>query len=349
MSVDVPVDVSVDVLIRSFADLDLDEFGLSNGSERDDALMAVERELRRLLGVRAAMIHRVAVTRSFEDDGHRTARSWVQATLNTNAETAGELVRTAAVLRDLPELAIAVERGRVGWNQVRLFAGLWSNRTCRAALADNGAVLVDPAAKLIYEDFEIAVRRWKAHADPDGTHRDHDASRQRRHVRSAVTDHIGIIHAEGDAASVDEMLDILKAHVESEFLQDCEERRLTFGVDALDQPLRRSHGQRCFDAMQEIFRKAAGSGVPGVQEPTVNIFTTEADFTAAARDYFARTRSRSSGDQQPGDQQPGDQQPGDQSHGQPDSYSASRQRLCENEHGSPVDPADMVVAALLGR
>lgn len=324
--------MSVDELIRPFADLDLDAFARLSGAERDGALMDVERALRRLFGVRAALIHTVATSGSFEDDGYRTVRSWVQATLNTTRETAGELIRSAAVLNEIPELAAAVGDGRVGSDQLRLLGGLWSNKTCRAQLADKGAALVVPASLMIHEDFEIVLKRWKAHADPDGTHRDHEASRQRRHVRGGVTDHVGIIHAEGDAASVDEMMDILKAHVESEFLKDCDERRLTFGNEAESHPLRRSHGQRCFDAMQEVFRKAARTGVPGVSEPTVNIFTTEADFAAAARDYFA------GGAQPPVDQT-------DRAGWQ----ATGGERFCENEHGSPVDPADMIVAALLGK
>lgn len=330
--------MSVDELIRPFADLDVDAFDLLDAAERDVVAKGVESEIRRLTGVRARLIQRVATTRSFELDGYCTVRAWVQAALNTGPETASELVRTAAVLNAVPELAVAVDQGRVGWDQLRLFARLWSNPKCRAALTDDGPVLVDPAARLLYEEFEIAIKRWRAHADPDGTHRDHESSRQRRHARTGVSDHVGILHAEGDAASVDEIADILRAHIESEFVKDCEQRRLAYGAAAANHPLPRTHGQRSFDALQEIFRKAVGAGVAGVTEPTVNIFTNETTFVAAVRDYFTRDAS------------PRPHASSNASSGTPSDWRPfGEQRLCENEHGSPVDPADMIVAALTGR
>jgi len=353
------VSVSVDALIRPFTGIDLDAFDLLGSAERDGALQGVDGLIRRLIGVRAALIHRVAVNRSFELDGHRSLRAWVEAVLNTHPDTASDLARTAHVLNAVPDLAAAVDVGCVGWDQLKLFAGLWSNLKCRAALADDGAVLVDPAARLPYDGFKIAVGRWKGHADPDGTHRDHQTARARRHVRVGISDHVGIIHAEGDATSVDEMNDILRAHVESEFLKDCEQRRLLYGDDAENHPLPRTPGQRHFDAAQEIFRKAAGTSIPGVSQPTVNIFTNETTFNAATRDYFARNATqRSQPTTDPAARATTDPTAGPTSPvpSDPPSERSARswepygeQRLCENEHGSPVDPADMVVASLTGR
>ena len=104
--------MSIDEQVRSF-DVDLAAFGLLTGAERDAVLVAHEREIGRLLVGRAAMIRHVAVTESFADDAHHSVRAWVEAVLNTSRTTAGELVRTATVLAEIPGLADAVAVGRV--------------------------------------------------------------------------------------------------------------------------------------------------------------------------------------------------------------------------------------------
>lgn len=319
--------MSIDEQVRPFVDIELAEFVVLRGAERDSAVLGLDREIRRLTVKRAAMIHSVARAATFTDDAHHTARAWVQAVLNSSAATAAELVRTGALLHEIPDLADAVAAGRIGWDQVREMTQLFTNVRCRDELAAHGTGLVDPAARLVFDDFRKVVARWKAHADPDGTHRDHQASRERRHVRTGTVCHQGVIHAEGDAAAIEEMIDILEAHAQSEFLKDCEESTLRHGDDADRHPLRRTAGQRRFDALQEVFRKAAGTPVAGATEPTVNIFTTEADLSDAVREYFG---------------QPPLGQP-------PFGEKADRQRLCETEQGASVNPHDMVVAALLGR
>ncbi|MEO6122696.1 MAG: DUF222 domain-containing protein [Ilumatobacteraceae bacterium] len=330
--------MSIDEMTRKYVDPDLGLFAFLGGAERDAMVLDHDREIRRLTVQRAAMIQIVATSGSFTDDAHHTPRAWIQAVLNVSTTTANELVRTVTLLHHIPDLAAATASGRIGPDQLREIARLVVRPVLREQLAEHGTALIEPAARLEYDQFTIVLNRWKAHADPDGTHHDHHASRERRHVRTGVTGHTGIIHAEGDAASTDEMTDILRAHTESEFLKDCHERRTRFGDDADQHPLRRTHGQRCFDALQEIFRKAAHTPLPGISEPTVNIFTTETDFAEAARHYFAQ--------QTPGTSAP-TSTPAPS--GPPGWTPPPTGRICENEHGSPVDPADMIVSALLGR
>ena len=313
------------------AGFDLDAFASLGGAEGDRGLVGVEAMIRRLQVCRAEMIQVVASSGSFVDDGHRSAHAWVAAVLNTSPASASRLVRTAHVLAEVPALADAHRAGTVGSDQVDEFRRLHANPACRAELESSGHRLVVPAERLTFSDFRHVVARWRAHVDPDGSHRDHARSRTRRHVRFGTAGHEGIIHAEGDAASVDEMVDILKAHVESELLQDCEERRIRHGEQADGHPLRRTHGQRCYDALQEIFRKAAGTGVPGVNKPTVNILTTESALIAAIRDYF---RPETGGATETDEAEP------------PVPIDVG---FSETENGSPVHPDDMVVAALLGR
>ncbi|MEO6123699.1 MAG: DUF222 domain-containing protein [Ilumatobacteraceae bacterium] len=329
--------MSVDELIRPLSDVDVgfvpasfdqpgfdpEAFALMRGVERDASLLHVDQLIRGLTVLRAEMIHVVATSATFTDDAHHTPKAWVEAVLNASPATAANLVRSAALLAEVPMLANAVRAGSVGLDQVDELRRLHANQRCRQELQTHGYRLVGHAKSLTFANFRKVLIRWKAHVDPDGTHRDHEVSREKRHVRSGVTGHEGVIHAEGDAASIEEMVEILRAHADSEFSKDCEERAARYGEDAAQYPLRRTHGQRMFDAFQEIFRKAAGTPVAGVSEPTVNIFTTEAELAAAIAEYFGqpvRSPQRSGG-----------------------------VRFSETESGSPVDPAEMVVAALLGK
>lgn len=316
------IDEDVRPVVGIEMQIDMDAFALLGGKERDDALRTVERAIRQLSSVRTSMVQTVEVSGSYLDDAHHSIKSWLQAVLNTSEPTARELANTSALFRELPELAEAAATGAVGADQIREFTRLHTNQRCRAQLAEHGAALIDPARRLVFDHFRRAVNRWIAHADPDGTFRNHEASRANRRVGFGISGHGGRIHADGDAASIDEMVDILKAHIESEFLKDCEERKLRYGADADKHPLRRTHQQRSYDALQEIFRKAAGTGVAGVAEPCVNIITTESDLADAIRVYFGQL---------------------------PLNEQSNRQRLCETEQGSPVDPNEMVVAALLGK
>jgi len=344
--------VSVDELLQPIVGSDLSSFAALRGAERDAAFLGVTTLIRGLSVLQGEMIRTVATAGSFGDDAHHSAKAWVEAVLNASPATASRLVKTAALFADVPELANAVRAGSVGLDQVEELRKLHGNHRCRAELQQHGYRLVGPAKNLTFGDFRQVLARWRAHVDPDGTHRDHEASRQRRHVRSGVSDHVGIIHAEGDAASVDEMVDILKAHVESEFSKDCQERKVRYGDDADEHPLRRTHGQRCFDAMQEIFRKAARTAVPGINEPTVNIFTTETAFAAAVGNYFGHGQRTRAGTRAP-DPATEPFSPNVSPDLGPDPMAEwepyGQHGFCENEHGSPIDPADMVVAALLGR
>ncbi|MEO6123750.1 MAG: DUF222 domain-containing protein [Ilumatobacteraceae bacterium] len=333
---------------------DMGAFALLRGGERDAELLGVAKLIRELTVVQAEMIQSVAVSGAFSDDAHCSAKSWVEAVLNSSPTTAANIVKTAELLADVPQLASALRAGSVGCDQVDELRKLYGNDRCRAELRARGYRLVGPAKQLTFSDFHQVLDRWKAHVDPDGNHRDHEASRQRRHVRFGTVGHEGVIHAEGDAASTEEMIDILKAHVESEFLKDCEERRLRHGVDAEIHPLRRTHGQRCYDALQEIFRKAAGTGVAGVSDPTVNIFTTEAVFAAAVRDYFGQGCTASDPWAAASDSETSDGSESGADSGAGARFEAEWQPFgeegfCETEHGAHVDRAEMVIAALLGK
>ena len=88
---------------------DLDQFRGLGGYRRDQAYMAVEREVRRLHGLQAAMLVEVNRSCSFLDDFHHSATAWLQAVTNSSRGTAvRQTKRRITVLRD-----------ELGWHHFR--------------------------------------------------------------------------------------------------------------------------------------------------------------------------------------------------------------------------------------
>jgi hypothetical protein len=74
----------------------------------------------------------------------------------------------ATKLRKLPLLAKTLAAGRITAEHVEVLTRAMTAKTERALLADEGR-LVALAEKLDVERYRLAVRHWKAHADPNGT------------------------------------------------------------------------------------------------------------------------------------------------------------------------------------
>ncbi len=325
MSID-SFDPSVDLV-----DLpDLDSFRGLRGWERDQAMMRVQHAKRRLDALEASLVSEVATSLSFLDDCHHGPVPWYSAVTNSSKATAAYAVRVAALFALLPLLAAEVAAGRVGPDQVRLLARLHANDRCRPQLPASEALLVEYARTLVLYEFRMVCQRWQAHADPDGAHRDHEASRANRHLKRTQVGAGALLHAEGDALTMAIIDDILDAHTEAEYNNDLLERLQRYGDQAAKYPLSRTTRQRVFDAMLAIFLKAAGTTNTTRQVPLVTIFCTEAVLQQAIRDFFG----------QPSDPAtpPTSQR----------TTLAEQTRLCETASGAPVDPHDLLIAALIG-
>ncbi len=292
--------------------------------------MVVERESRRLLALKAAMIHEVTRSQSYIDDSHHTPTAWVRAVTNCSTGTAKQATSTASLLAALPLLATEVAAGRVGPDQIRLLASLHDNDRCRPLLPDSEQLLVEHARTLVLHDFKQICQRWQAHADPDGTHRDHETSRANRHLRRTQIGASGTLHAEADALTMAIINDILDAHTQAEYNNDLLERLQHHGDNAKQHPLTRTNRQRIFDAMLTIFLKAAETTHTTRQTPLVTIFCTQAVLEQAIRDHLATS---------PDPANPTTSQR---------NRLFERIPLCETASGAPVDPHDLLVAALIG-
>ena len=158
---------------------------------------------------------------------------------------------------------------------------------------------------------------------PDGAHRHHETSVANRHVRINRAGAGAMLHAEGDAVSMEQMEQILNAHADAEYNTDVAARKAAHGEDANRFPLPRTNRQRRFDALRIIFDKAAGTPDVTARVPVVTIVCTQTELNQAIRQHLGN--------------------------GDDMVESSSRMRLCETLNGAPVDPADLLVAAVLGQ
>ena len=318
---------------------DLDGFRGLSGCRRDRAYMAVECEVRRLQALQASMLVEVQRSSSFLDDYHHSTRAWLQAVTNTSQTTAIRAIQTAAMFADLALLAAAAAAGEIGADQLRLLTRLHANDRCRDLLPASEELLAGYAKTLTLREFRQICQRWQAHADPDGAHADHQAS---RHNRSVKTSQIGaghLFHAEGDALTGDIITEILDAHAQAEFETDLAVRAARYSNDANLYPLARTARQRRYDAFLTIFLKAADTTTTTSRVPLINIFCTQATLTDAIHNHFPPTDPAASPDPAVSADRADRAGPA----------VSQRLRLCQTASGAPVDPNDLVIAALIGR
>ncbi len=306
-----------------------DAFRLLRGYERDLAFMRVEREMRRLREVQAAMLFEVAESVSYVDDGHHTPTAWLQAVTNSSRSSAAHAMRVAVMLAALPLVAASLAAGELGEEQLRLLVGLHANPRCGHLLANSEQLLLEHARSLPLRDFGVVCQRWLAHTDPDGARRDHETSRANRHVSNSQVGAGHVLHAEGDALSGDIMTQVLDEYANAEFQVDIAERLADHGELASQHPLGRTARQRRYDAMLAIFLKASGAQhtAGSTRVPLINIITNEATLHSVITNYY----------------------------GDPDPAAAAepptseRMWLCQTTSGAPVDPADLMIAVLIGQ
>ncbi|MEO7398825.1 MAG: DUF222 domain-containing protein [Ilumatobacteraceae bacterium] len=306
----------------------VDEFRGVRGAERDRVYMVVECEVRRLRALQAAMLAEVQSSSSFLDDCHHSTHAWLQAVTNTSRASALHQTQTARMLSELPVVAAAAATGALGVEQLSVLTRLHGNERCRAQLPDCADLLSGYAATLTWREFAQVCQRWQAHADPDGCHRDHEASRTNRFVRSTRIGAGHLVHAEGDALSGEIITGVLDTQAQIEFAIDVAERLARYGVDADKYPLARSSRQRRYDAFFKVFLKAADTTKTTNRVPLVNIVCTETVLTNAIRALTHNADNAGTGD--------------------PAGGPSPRMRLCETVSGAPVDPHDLAIAALIG-
>jgi hypothetical protein len=288
-------------------------------------LVGLEAE-RRQLEARVAAVVDVADRRgTVLEDGHRTVRGWMLAVTNCSAGEATARMRTARLLRNLPECRKRLAAGEIGVDQVRLLAKVHANPRCADQLPESEALLVEHAQVLPFDDFRVVLQRWESLADADGSHKDHEASHARR---TASIGAVGSsVHGSFDLGALQgtAVLEIFERFCQAEFAADCADARTRGITQVRAGDLARTDAQRRADALVAIFM-AAASTPPGSRapEPVVNLVVDLSTFEA----YLAAGIGSAPAN-----------------HPDPTSY---RDRRCETLNGHPIDPHDMIIAAVTG-
>jgi hypothetical protein len=311
------VDVAVAALGAGIEALDARELAARLGD--------VERAIRRLEAVAVSMVAAADRREVFREDGHVSVRGWVKATIRTSDGEVTHRVRAARLCAALPVCHDELASGRLGVAQVRELARARANPRCGDQLALVVDELVHVAETHPFEVFVRAVRHWERLADADGTHRADEAAHAGRTARMAFVGETGYLDARVGAVQFAAMNEVFDRFAQAEFDAEWDELRATHGDAACPGMLARTEAQRRADALAAIFERAA-SVDPAAKspEPVVNIVVEQAVYEAQLAAIVDDRRAVF------------------------DASDLAHQR-CRTTGGVPVDPADAVVASIIGQ
>ena len=176
-----------------------------------------------------------------------------------------------------------------------------------------------------FEVFARAVRHWERLADADGAHRGHEAAHAGRTARMALVGDTGYLDARVGAAQYAAMKEVFDRFAQAEFDAEWDELRARHGDDACPGDARPDRGAAPGRCPGRDLR-TSGQRRPGAKspEPVVNIVVDQAVYEAQL--------SAMVGDQ-------------------PAVFDASdlAHQRCRTTAGVPIDPADAVVASIIGQ
>jgi hypothetical protein len=291
-----------------------------------ERLRLLELERRRIEAETCALISLAQARRVPRDDGHLSVAGWLRANLNWSGAQVTQAKKAARLLDDHEVVGDALLNGHIGVAQVAELARAARNPRCGDEIGEVLDVLLEHGEQLPYDDFRRVVRRWEQLADEDGAALDAEANHENR--RASVHEVGGAVDVRangGSALAAAEMLGIFERFVEAEFRKDVAARTELHGPDAPTSLLPRTDAQRRFDALAEIFRRAA-SAPPGSRapEPVVNLLVDQ----LTAEVLLARHRLIPFPD---------------------DIADADLDRLrCETDSGIPVTPDDAFLSMMQG-
>lgn len=268
-------------------------------------------------------------------DGHRTVSSWTLATTNCTRGEAAARARSARMLDRLTSVTEEFLAGRVGVAQVRELARLAANPRAGDQVAGSEEILLEAAQTLEFADFRIVTQRWEQLADADGAHAQHERAHEYRNARvefDGATVRFETTHGVVQGTS---MRNVFEAFCEAEFDRDWAWVKQTYGEEASSAHLPRTAAQRRADAFVAMVLAAAEAGVGNGRsiDTTVNLICDLDQLEQRLAAEAAADCDDASNPAPPVELDP----------------ATVRDRRCETTDGVPVDPRQMVAAALLGR
>lgn len=265
-------------------------------------------------------------TGHYADDGHRSVASWLMATTNCTRGEATARARTAKLARQLARVAEEFMAGRVGVAQVRELARLAANPRSADQLPDSEDILLDAAQTLEFRDFRVVTARWEQLADADGAAASHERAHDERNARCDFDGAVFRFETAHGVIQGTSIRNVFDAFCQAEFDRDWQWAKETYGDQANGSLLPRTAKQRRADAFVAMVLAAASAGAEGDRsiDATVNLVCDLDQFeervAAEATDSVVHI-----------------------------DPSTVRDRRCETTDGVPVDPRQMVAAALVGK
>jgi hypothetical protein len=163
---------------------EVDPAGLS-GSEVMGGLDGVEAAQRQLDSVRLGLLGEYAHRGLYAADGAVGAASALEHRHGGDSRVLRQEITVAAKLRHLTLMAKTLAAGRTTAAHMRVLARATTAKTHHAVIADE-ARLVGWAETLTVDEYRLALRHWKAHADPDGTEDPNAHLRRELHLSHSV-------------------------------------------------------------------------------------------------------------------------------------------------------------------
>lgn len=301
-----------------------DDVDALDARELADRLGDVERAIRRLEAAAASIIATADRREVFRDDGHVSVRGWVKASIRAADVDVTHRLRTARLCTAIPACHDQLAAGRLGVAQVRELARAHANPRCGGQLAAVADELLRSATSHIYEVFCRGVRHWERLADADGAHHAHDDAHAARSAGMTAIGETGYLDARVGSAQFAAMKEVFDRFAQAEFEAEWDELRARLGDDACPGMLQRTERQRRADALAAIFERAAAAE-PGAKspEPVVNIIIDQHIYDTQLAAMVEGRKAR---------------------------FDASDplHTRCRTTSGVPIDPADAVVASLVG-
>ena len=215
---------------------------------------------------------------AYRDDGCIALGSWARCQVLWSKHEATTRLRELDLVRLCPEVAVALESGRLGVAQVAELARARANPRCGDEIAEHISQLLKTAVELDFGGFRTVVRRWEQLADVDGAHQDHEAAHRGRRASLNRVDDTFHLRAQFGVIQGTAMEKILDAFVEAEWQADWDAAKAEHGDDARTYMVARSQSQRRADALFAIFQAAVTGDGRAITDPLVHLVCDLASF-----------------------------------------------------------------------
>lgn len=246
------VDEALDALLAT-------PVAFGSAREASTVIRQVEACARKLRAVQVEVQAELDASGAYAADGHASAKAMTRHCARLSPASAAARERGARMAQTLPEVAAALESGRLGVDQFDLLARVHANPRVRDHMADAQHWFLRIARRLSFRDFELELRTWERLADQDGPEPRNSTTHETRNA-SMLRDSVDLSwqlrgsFAAMQGANIDE---IYGRYITAERMADWEKARAEHGDAATAVHLPRTEAQRRADALWQVFQDAA--------------------------------------------------------------------------------------------